>query len=331
MDRLVPQLPAGSGGSGGGRASSSATTQRHPLSVLLALQLLLSVLGLAGAYTPLSDGSLRSIPAVAPAEFDIHNSGADALLAPLLVTRVPGTPGSEAAQRHLAGFFERRLPGWSVAWHNTTARTPATGAQMVPFRNIIVRRDPPWTTGQGNEHRRGDVGYLTLVAHYDSLYKPDFIGATDSAAPCAMLLHVARSVEEALKRKWEDVVAQGMADFEEPMGVQILLLDGEEAWVSWSAEDSLYGSRYVGLFHFADMSLLAHKTNTIYTERLLHPGRQRRTRRSRRTKTRCLPSRYLCYWTFSVRRSRTSLPTSSRHTGRTRTWRRSRSGCATWA
>ena len=29
------------------------------------------------------------------------------------------------------------------------------------------------------------------------------------------------------------------------VGVQILLLDGEEAFVSWTATDSLYGARYV--------------------------------------------------------------------------------------
>jgi hypothetical protein len=36
------------------------------------------------------------------------------------------------------------------------------------------------------------------------------------------------------------------------MGIQIIFLDGEEAFVEWSDEDSLYGSRYVDhfLFHF---------------------------------------------------------------------------------
>jgi hypothetical protein len=29
------------------------------------------------------------------------------------------------------------------------------------------------------------------------------------------------------------------------MGIQILFLDGEEAFAEWSDEDSLYGSRYV--------------------------------------------------------------------------------------
>ena len=212
------------------------------LSTLLCRLLLLTSLSSpATAYTPLSDASLKLIPAVPPADFDIHTPH-EGLLGPLLVPRVPGTPGSEQAQQHFANFFATQLPKWKVDWQNTTARTPATGDRQVPFRNLIVRRDPPWVTA-GNV---GDVGRLTLVAHYDSLYRPEgFIGATDSAAPCAMLLHAARAVEQALETRWADVLASGNADFEDPMGVQILLLDGEEAWVSWSAEDSLYGARYV--------------------------------------------------------------------------------------
>jgi hypothetical protein len=31
---------------------------------------------------------------------------------------------------------------------------------------------------------------------------------------------------------------------EEEKGVQILLLDGEEAFVQWTSTDSLYGARY---------------------------------------------------------------------------------------
>ena len=91
------------------------------------------------------------------------------------------------------------------------------------------------------------MGRLTLVAHYDSLYQPvGFIGATDSAAPCAMLLHTARSIEAALVKKWSAMQASGDAGsgLEPEVGVQILLLDGEEAFVSWSSTDSLYGARY---------------------------------------------------------------------------------------
>lgn len=190
------------------------------------------------AYTHLSDESLQRIPAAGP-DFDIHNS--NGLLAPILIPRVPGTPGSRTAQEHFINFFKQHLPKWKIEWQNSTAKTPATGNQDVPFTNLIFQRDPPWAAS-------GDVARLTLVAHYDSLYQPEgFIGATDSAAPCAMLMHVARSIDEALTKKWDAMQASGEGGdgLEEEKGIQILLLDGEEAWVSWSATDSLYGSRYV--------------------------------------------------------------------------------------
>lgn len=203
--------------------------------VVALLFLLANLLAPVVAYTSLSDDSLHRIPA-GGADFDIHNDAG--LLAPILIPRVPDTPGSEKVQQHFADFFESSLPGWAVEWHNSTSRTPATGNKLVSFRNLILRRDPPWAAV-------GDVARLTLAAHYDSLYRPEgFIGATDSAASCAMLLHVARSVDEALTKKWAAMQAAGDTDgLEEEKGVQILLLDGEEAWVQWTDTDSTYGSR----------------------------------------------------------------------------------------
>ncbi|KAK5663683.1 hypothetical protein OQA88_4114 [Cercophora sp. LCS_1] len=185
----------------------------------------------ARAHTVISDETLNLIPS-GSGDFNVENG---VLLAPILIPRVPGTPGSEAAQKHFVDFFAKNLPKWTVEWHNSTSTTPATGDRQVPFKNLIFRRDPPWTVP-------GEVSRLTLVAHYDSLYKPEgFIGATDSAASCAILMHVARSVEGALERKWE---AMGKGEgLDEEKGVQIILLDGEEAWVTWTDDDSLYGSR----------------------------------------------------------------------------------------
>ncbi|CAK7224258.1 hypothetical protein SBRCBS47491_005488 [Sporothrix bragantina] len=187
------------------------------------------------AYGSLSDETLARIP-TAGADFDIHNGK---LLAPILIPRVPGTPGSRAVQQHFVRFFQEQLPDWEIEWHNSSAKTPATGDKLIPFANLIFRRDPPWAAP-------GDVARLTLAAHYDTLYQPEgFIGATDSAAPCAMLMHVARSIDAGLTAKWEAMKASGDAGngLEEERGVQIMLLDGEEAWVKWSATDSLYGSR----------------------------------------------------------------------------------------
>lgn len=189
----------------------------------------------AAAYTPLSDSFLRAVPSPGD-DFDIHNG---ALLAPILIPRVPGTPGSLKVQQHFVDFFQRELPKWEVEWQNSTARTPATGSSDVPFNNIVFRREPPWTSP-------GQANILTLVAHFDSKMAPEgFIGATDSAAPCAMLMHVARSIDQYLTQMHDEMV--GLDELggtpAMDMGVQILLLDGEEAFVSWTDTDSLYGAR----------------------------------------------------------------------------------------
>lgn len=189
----------------------------------------------ASTYTPLSDETLKNIPS-SGGDFDIKTGS---ILAPILIPRVPGTPGQLAVQQHLINWFSTNLPNWTVEFQNSTSTTPATGDKQVPFSNIIITRDPPWT-------KPGDVGRLALVAHYDSKLTPaGFIGATDSAAPIAMIMHAARSVDEALTKKWEAMHLEGLSGLEEEKGVQILLLDGEEAFVSWTDQDSLYGARYV--------------------------------------------------------------------------------------
>ena len=58
-----------------------------------------------------------------------------------------------------------------------------------------------------------------------------------------MLMHVARSIDEALDKKWADEADDD--GLEERHGVQILFLDGEEAFLHWSDTDSLYGARQV--------------------------------------------------------------------------------------
>ncbi|KAL7939716.1 hypothetical protein V8C35DRAFT_14356 [Trichoderma chlorosporum] len=205
---------------------------------LLRASVVVPLLGLAGAALgigTLTDDDLRSLPSPGD-DFDIDNGK---LLAPILIPRVPGTEGQRKTQQHFVDFFTASLPEWELIWQNSTSKTPATGNNEIPFSNIILRRDPPG-------FRQGEVARLTLVAHYDSKLEPkDFIGATDSAAPCAMLMHIARSIDGALKSKWEAMAAtNGFGDDLEPgVGVQILLLDGEEAFVRWTQTDSLYGAR----------------------------------------------------------------------------------------
>ena len=208
----------------------------------------------AVAYTPLSEETLRALPDPGN-DFDI-NSGA--ILSPILRPRVSGSDGSTYVQNHIVDFFMTSLPKWDISFQNSTSKTPATGNQDIPFINIIATRDPPWTTP-------GEVSRLALVAHYDSKLTPHgFIGATDSAAPCAMIMHVARSVDAGLTKKWEKIQAEGLGiegeGIEDHQGLQLIFLDGEEAFVSWTATDSLYGARSLA----ADWETSTHPALSTY-------------------------------------------------------------------
>ncbi|KAJ5543286.1 Peptidase M28 [Penicillium sp. DV-2018c] len=208
---------------------------RNPIgAVALWLGLILVLLSSVEAYEKITDETLKRLSRPND-DFNINNG---ALLSPILRTRVPGTPGSTAVLNHFADFFRTTLPKWTVEIQNSTAKTPVSKGKEVPFRNFIATRDPPWAPV-------GDVGRLTLVAHYDSKLEPEgFIGGTDSAAPCAMILHAMRSVDAALEKKWSALEKQGLHEYlDEERGLQVIFLDGEEAFQEWTDTDSLYGAR----------------------------------------------------------------------------------------
>ncbi|CAA9965176.1 Peptide hydrolase [Pyrenophora teres f. maculata] len=213
-----------------------------------ALLPLVAFSSLGAAYRNLSDDTLKHLPGPGD-DFDIKKG---ALLAPILVPRVSGTKGNAAVRQHFVDFFKSQLPEWRIEMHNSTSTTPVSKGKEVPFVNVIATRDPPGSL-------EGDVSRLALVAHYDSKLTPkDFIGATDSAAPCAMILHIARSIDAALTKKW---AAADKDDFEvKHRGVQILLLDGEEAFQSWTDTDSLYGARALA----QDWESSFHMASSIY-------------------------------------------------------------------
>lgn len=77
-----------------------------------------------------------------------------------------------------------------------------------------------------------------------------FIGATDSAAPCAMLIDLAENITPLLRARMErlsngqGVLKDGLD--EEVLGettLQIVFFDGEEAFHDWTDTDSIYGAR----------------------------------------------------------------------------------------
>jgi len=157
----------------------------------------------------------------------------DALLQPLLIARPPGSSALAMAGQHIINHLQQL--GWQVVLDTFTSPTPL-GPKT--FTNIVATLHP-------DSPRR-----LVLAAHYDSKVctswdsngncrdpaMPGFIGATDSAVPCALLLHLASSLTPLLR---------GPEGSLPELSLQLVFFDGEEAFISWSSSDSLYGSRHL--------------------------------------------------------------------------------------
>lgn len=90
----------------------------------------------------------------------------------------------------------------------------------VRFANIIATSDPD------------ACKQLAIACHHDSKLMDGFLGATDSAVPCAMMLELANTFKDS-------------DQFKGDLGLMFIFFDGEEAFEEWTATDSLYGSRHL--------------------------------------------------------------------------------------
>ncbi|XP_044524509.1 glutaminyl-peptide cyclotransferase-like protein [Gracilinanus agilis] len=146
-------------------------------------------------------------------------------LQPLLVERTPGSPGNSKVRQFLEDELRALGAGWQVKVDAFSAPTPLG---PMAFASVVATLSP-------EAPRR-----LTLACHFDSkLFPPGvppFLGATDSAVPCALLLELARALDPQLRRS---------KDRGAPVTLQLLFLDGEEALKEWGPEDSLYGARHL--------------------------------------------------------------------------------------
>lgn len=98
-------------------------------SVLLAL-----LPAAASAYHTLSDATLRALPDPSK-DFHIKDGK---LLAPILIPRVPGTPGSAKVLNHFVDFWKSELPEWKVELSNHTEITPLSQRKEIPFVWILL-------------------------------------------------------------------------------------------------------------------------------------------------------------------------------------------------
>lgn len=68
-----------------------------------------------------------------------------------------------------------------------------------------------------------------------------FLGAVDSAVPCAMLLKMSETFKSAFRPSKSDDESASRNS----LGLQFIFFDGEEAFHEWGPTDSLYGSRHL--------------------------------------------------------------------------------------
>lgn len=169
-------------------------------------------------------------------------------LRPILIERLPGTSGSLMVQQHITSTLASLSAGWDIILDSFQSSTPRG---QVTFTNIVATLDP------------GASRRLILACHYDSKLLPTdsrdpnkvFLGASDSAVPCAMILELVTMLDAQLKTFKQQSL---------PVTLGLLFFDGEESFEEWTDTDSLYGSR-----HLAEhMAASAHPSGASHTSML---------------------------------------------------------------
>jgi glutaminyl-peptide cyclotransferase len=157
--------------------------------------------------------TVSSLCAGATIRFDGRRAFEDLRKLVLIGPRPAGSSGAEKARRYLADELARA--GLTVREQAFDAVTPLGSVRMV---NLIG-------TLPGERSER-----VAIAGHYDTkLFRDfEFVGANDGASSAAFVLELGRVLKE---RK-------------NPLTIELLFFDGEEAVVDWAGTDHTYGSRY---------------------------------------------------------------------------------------
>lgn len=160
------------------------------------------------------------------------------ILNPIAIKRVSGTPQNVKVRNYLASSMQQY--GWSVDVQPFNDKTPfgvKTFANIIATYQIGKNFQAVEQTDEANSESITNLkNRVVFACHYDSKWfdKADFIGATDSAVPCAILIDLAKFLQENFnKNEFKDIFRH----------LQFVFFDGEEAFVEWSRTDSTYGSR----------------------------------------------------------------------------------------
>jgi len=129
--------------------------------------------------------------------------------------RMPGSAGYRKTQDLIQQVL--RKTGATIEFDDFTARTPKG---PIAVRNII---------GKFHATTAPDQRIVILAGHYDTLFKPGFIGANDGASSTAILL----------------AFAEALAKQKTANQVWLVWTDLEEAINEFQGDDGLVGSRHL--------------------------------------------------------------------------------------
>src|SRR5215831_15136222 len=128
-------------------------------------------------------------------------------------SRKPGSPGHAKAEQ----YIKSHLAGDDVAVDSFTATTPVGN---FPIHNIIAK-----FPGKKD-------GIIVIAGHYETNYPlPNaFVGANDSGSNTGLMLELANQFRGKPNAGYS---------------IWLLWTDGEEAFVKWSDQDSVYGTKHL--------------------------------------------------------------------------------------
>jgi hypothetical protein len=193
-------------------------------------------------YTQLDSDALRRVVNItsvstSDAILDYHNP--DSKLAQILVPRAVGSANLVKVQNlirdHFAGLSTKASVSLSDfdTWEKYED-TFTTGTPYGPktFTNLVFTHDP-------TAERK-----LVIAAHVDSKFfegapQNGFVGATDSAVPCGIMLDIATALSPLLDASLQRASGQSG----QRTTLQMIFFDGEEAFQQWTNTDSIYGAR----------------------------------------------------------------------------------------
>ncbi len=173
-------------------------------------------LGLVAALV-MASAAAGALPALGSLHDAFDSAQAYAYTAEIagLGERWPGSPGHAKTEEIIHQVLQR--DGAQIEADDFVARTPRG---PVNVHNII---------GKFNVSGDPKQPIFILAGHYDTLFKPGFIGANDGGSSTAILLEF----------------ADALAHQKTNMQIWLVWTDLEEAVVAFTGDDGLYGSRHL--------------------------------------------------------------------------------------